>query len=165
MLTFPVLIVYKQLWSSFLWALCTSETRTDGGTSCLNEGFQTWLRYGSQTQPNKHTFTLSLLPKHLPKRERENARWKRYDDILSCKYIFSHTVCSATKEQKSKQMHWDNLIFAYSVMASVRIFMVKNFIFLVIKGKVCTFIWDTLEATVHYRVLSKHTAHGCPPRH
>lgn len=49
LLTFPVLPVYKQLWSPSLWALCTSQTRTDGGASRLNEAFLTCLHCGSRT--------------------------------------------------------------------------------------------------------------------
>lgn len=98
LLTFPVLIVYKQLWSSFLWAFCTSETRTDGSTSCLNEGFLTCLRCGSQTQPNKHIlYSLYLHCQNIYlfffcQSERGNTQWYRYDGILSSKYIFSNSL-------------------------------------------------------------------------
>lgn len=99
LLTFPVLIVYKQLWSSFLWALCTSETGTDGGTPCLNEGlFLTCLRCGSQTQPNKHTFTLFLPPKQLQKWEKKyivkQIWWHHFTGV-----VYFNTVCSTTKEK------------------------------------------------------------------
>lgn len=104
LLTFPVLIVYKQLWSSFLWALCTSETGTDGGTPCLNEGlFLTCLRCGSQTQPNKHTFTLSLPPKQLQKWERKyivkEIRWHHFTEE-----VYFNTQSVQQQKKKSKHM-------------------------------------------------------------
>lgn len=92
LLTFPVLPVYKQLWSPSLWALCTSQTRTDGGASCLNEAFLTCLHCGSQT----HIY-LSSSAKAFAKVKGGNTQWWRYDGVLSSLYRFSHTVCSATK--------------------------------------------------------------------
>lgn len=88
LLTFPVLVVYKQLWSFLLWVLCTSEARTDGGTSRLNEGFLTRRHCDSLTQSQTRTYFIC------EERKTCRQRWHLYIYV----YIFPHTQCVEKKK-------------------------------------------------------------------
>lgn len=115
-LTFPVRIVYKQLWTSFLWALCTSDGWTGTCAPCLGKIFLlSASRFFSLVCfPDKRKSTNTRIRSHANTLNGNKYTCKTYTTLSqtlnTCKLLLSTNTLAHSHSEGSKSIEFYTFI-------------------------------------------------------